>query len=124
MGTIRRRYSKDDFLSGGGCGLVGSVSPDIVVKTAWAFEDLVSPERQRRSDEAIKGIQHETSIYRQLMRIDGPNWHPNFVQTLLFEPQAIFLQRVDDTLKTVGLRDSVPESLHFRWSKQIANAAS
>ena len=123
MIRVRQPYRPTDLIGAGACGLIPPVTAEIVVKCAHTYHNP-PPKEQKESDEAVEDLRHEKTVHKLLASLNGLNWQTSFVQSLLFEPEAIFLQRVNDTLHSVVKKGNVEAALQYRWVKQIASAAT
>ena len=110
----------DKFLSRGSAGQIFVINDSIVFKCPTLFTNP-APEQAQESEESVKKIEHEKSVYGVLMQ----HRHRNIVRGILCVPEGIFMQRLQCTLR--ARLDSCIESpisleTQLRWIQQVASA--
>lgn len=112
-----KRY---EFIAVGGTGCIFSISANIVVKAALQFENPTDGHKHLAKC-ALEDFEYEKEVCKQLWTES----HPNIVQGFLCTPNAIFMQRMSETLGARLAQQKerpISERLHHRWFKQIASA--
>lgn len=118
---LRKPFRSPNLLSGGATAHIFAISVDIVVKVPLQF-DNPTPGLRDLADEAVKSIEHEKNMYKLIAQ----RRHPNFVQCFLCTADGIFLQRIEESLRTRLEQQNerpISDQAQHRWVKQIASAA-
>ncbi|MCJ1254185.1 hypothetical protein MMC24_001999 [Lignoscripta atroalba] len=114
--------SRGDCLGHGSSGIVFTVNPKIVVKTASRY-DTHPPGYAEEEQYSLRRIKEESAVFDILA--EPKNWHPNIILSFLHTPEYIFMERAREDLFDHVIRNS-PISLRatYRLLSEIVNAVS
>ncbi|KAI4210387.1 MAG: hypothetical protein LQ351_006754 [Letrouitia transgressa] len=113
--------TSDNFISRGSTGQVFAISTNLVFKCPTLFTNP-APEQLLESEESIKKIEREKSVYKVLMRCH----HPNLIRAVLCAPEGIFMQRLKCTLRSRldNHESTISLEQELRWIRQLVSAVA